>query len=681
MDMPGQRIYPLTSAPQTGGAAPSDNDRGYARWLPWITLLLCVVITALAWQLASNRTWRVRHEQFHTRVNEVQLQLIERMSVYSQVLQGVAGLLKASPDLTRSSFAEYARTLELGQQFPGIDGIGYAVVIPPQGLDYYEHMMRQEGFAGFKVYPSGPRDIYTSIHYIEPFTGGNRLAFGFDMYSDPTRRQAMARARDTGQIAMSAKADLIRTSEHEQHSGFLMYMPIYRPGMPHATLEQRRANIQGWAYAPFWVDILIGDILQSLPEGLMIQVYDGIGRNDSALLYSTEPTPASQQTRVLEGLDTQETLHLGQHDWTIYAGALPELFANTSDRTPGIVASAGLALSLTLSGMIWLLVHGRQRALRLARHMNRDLLAAQQDLQLAANVFSHAREGIMITDAQGTIVRVNATLCEITGYEPQELIGQNPRILASGRQDHAFYQDLWQTLADQGHWQGQTWNRRKNGELYAQLLTISTVRDDQGKITHYVGLSTDITPMKQQENRLEHMASTDPLTGLPNRMLLADRLEQAVLRARRAGRPLAVAFVDLDGFKAINDEHGHEAGDQLLVAVSTRMKDALRSCDTLARLGGDEFVVVIEQAITLDDLDSVMQRLLHAVSDPVVLSEPFTGLTLGVSASVGVAILKAGDTDDDADRLIRHADVAMYAAKQQGKNRYVIFDRHAFSDY
>jgi diguanylate cyclase (GGDEF)-like protein/PAS domain S-box-containing protein len=287
----------------------------------------------------------------------------------------------------------------------------------------------------------------------------------------------------------------------------------------------------------------------------------------------------------------------------------------------------------------------------------------------------------MITDAQGTIVRVNATLCEITGYDATELIGQNPRILGSGRQDHAFYEGLWQKLADQGHWQGQTWNRRKNGELYAQLLTISTVRDEQEQITHYVGLSTDITPMKQQENRLEQMASTDPLTGLPNRMLLSDRLEQAVLRARRAGVPLAVAFIDLDGFKAINDQHGHEAGDQLLVAVCARMKAALRSCDTLARLGGDEFVAVIEKAPTRDDLDNVMRRLLKAASEPVVLSEPFHGTTLGVSASAGVAVLQAGDTDDDADRLIRHADVAMYAAKQQGKNRYVIFDRHAFSDY
>ncbi|OGB28990.1 MAG: hypothetical protein A3F78_00575, partial [Burkholderiales bacterium RIFCSPLOWO2_12_FULL_61_40] len=218
---------------------------------------------------------------------------------------------------------------------------------------------------------------------------------------------------------------------------------------------------------------------------------------------------------------------------------------------------------------------------------------AEEKLRLSASVFTHAREAIMITAMDGTIVDVNQAFTRITGYLRSDVLGKKPRILSSGRQPKTFYTTLWRDLMEQGHWYGEIWNRRKNGEVYAEMQTISTVRDAQGNPQHFVSLFSDITATKVHQQQLERIAHFDALTNLPNRVLLADRLHQAMTQALRRGQSVAVAYLDLDGFKAINDQHGHNAGDQLLIALATRMQQALREGDTLARIGGDEFVAVL----------------------------------------------------------------------------------------
>ncbi len=294
---------------------------------------------------------------------------------------------------------------------------------------------------------------------------------------------------------------------------------------------------------------------------------------------------------------------------------------------------------------------------------------AEEQLHLAASVFSHAREGIMITEADGTIIDVNDTFTRITGYNRAETIGNNPRLLNSGRQSRDFFADMWRALTEQGYWNGEIWNRRKNGEVYAEMLTISAVRDDRGAILRYVALFSDISALKDHERELEHIAHYDALTGLPNRVLLADRLHQAMAQTHRRGLQLAVAYLDLDGFKSVNDRHGHEAGDQLLVLLAARMKEALREGDTLARLGGDEFVAVLLDLADIEASVPMLTRLLAAAAQPARIGD----LVLQVSASVGVTFFPQPD-EVDADQLLRQADQAMYQAKQAGKNRYHIFD-------
>ncbi|RFO95156.1 diguanylate cyclase [Rhodoferax lacus] len=296
----------------------------------------------------------------------------------------------------------------------------------------------------------------------------------------------------------------------------------------------------------------------------------------------------------------------------------------------------------------------------------------QAHIQLAASVFTHAREGIMICDAQGSIVDVNASFSRITGYRREEVIGANPRILNSGRQDAAFYAAMWQTIVKAGHWSGEIWNRHKSGAVYAEILTISTVFDAEQQVKNYVALFTDITPMKEHQSQLEHMAHYDMLTGLPNRLLFADRLGQAMRQSDRSKHSLSVIYLDLDGFKAVNDTYGHETGDALLVTLAQRMRLALREGDSLARFGGDEFVAVLVGLEHAHDCVPVLERLLLAAAEPVKLSFNDEPVSLHVSASIGATIYPKDGAD--ADLLMRHADQAMYLAKQAGKNRYHLFD-------
>ena len=293
---------------------------------------------------------------------------------------------------------------------------------------------------------------------------------------------------------------------------------------------------------------------------------------------------------------------------------------------------------------------------------------AEHRLNLAASVFTHTMEGIVITDARGTIVEVNDAFSRITGYRHEEAVGQTPRILSSGRQGPEYYAGMWGALLATGQWSGEIWNRRKNGEVYAEILTINAVRNAAGATTHYVALFTDITAHKEHERQLEHIAHYDALTGLPNRVLLADRLQQAMLRCNRQGRALAVAFLDLDGFKGVNDAHGHDVGDELLITVGQRMKAVLREGDSLARIGGDEFVAVLVDLERPQAFEPVLDRLLAAASEPVQAGHRL----LRVSASIGVTIYPQDGVD--ADLLMRHADQAMYQAKQSGRDRWHLFD-------
>jgi len=292
----------------------------------------------------------------------------------------------------------------------------------------------------------------------------------------------------------------------------------------------------------------------------------------------------------------------------------------------------------------------------------------EEKLQLSAKVFSEANEGIAITGAESNIIDVNPALCKITGYSKEEIIGKTPRMFSSGRQDTEFYAAMWKSIKEQGHWQGEVWNRKKEGALYAELLSISSIIDDHGNISQYIGIFTDITLNKIQQEALQQMVHYDVLTKLPNRVLLADRFKLALAHSKRQKNLLAVCFLDLDNFKAVNDLYGHEVGDHLLIEVSRRIKAGIRDEDTVSRQGGDEFALLLGNIESFSQCEHLLTRLIESLSQPYHINEH----SVSIGASIGITLYP--NDDADFDTLLRHADQAMYQAKLAGRNRYHLFN-------
>jgi len=291
---------------------------------------------------------------------------------------------------------------------------------------------------------------------------------------------------------------------------------------------------------------------------------------------------------------------------------------------------------------------------------------AEAQIGLAAKVFEQSGEGIIITDAGRNIIMVNQAFTAITGYSEAEALGQNPRMLSSGRHDKAFFSGMWEAVATEGRWQGEVWNRRKDGSLYPESLSVIRVLDAKGDVTHYIGIFSDITRHKETQAHIQRLAHFDPLTGLPNRALLGDRIRHELSAAQRNHTQLAILFVDLDHFKNVNDTLGHRVGDELLITVAARLKSAVREVDTVSRQGGDEFILILPDT-DADGAAHVAEKLLEAVAQPYQIE----GFELSVTLSIGIALYPADGGDFEA--LSKSADAAMYRAKHDGRNTYRFF--------
>ena len=291
-----------------------------------------------------------------------------------------------------------------------------------------------------------------------------------------------------------------------------------------------------------------------------------------------------------------------------------------------------------------------------------------EQLKLSSKVFTHTQEGISITNSNGIIIDVNPAFCHITGYTREEIVGQNPSIISSGRQSAAFYSEMWKELSEHGYWKGEIWNKKKNGELFAEQLSISSLYDDSNETVNYVGIFSDITLSKSHQEELNRMAHYDLLTGLPNRALFADRFQQAIAHSKRYHTQLAVCFLDLDNFKPINDSFGHSVGDGLLIEVANRITACIREEDTISRQGGDEFTLLLNDISTPEESQQTLKRIHESLAKPYEIDDQL----LHITASSGATLYPQDDAD--IDTLLRHADQAMYQAKLSGKNRYHLFN-------
>ncbi|MBI5921373.1 MAG: EAL domain-containing protein [Betaproteobacteria bacterium] len=325
--------------------------------------------------------------------------------------------------------------------------------------------------------------------------------------------------------------------------------------------------------------------------------------------------------------------------------------------------------------VLW--VNGTTAALRNENGMvtgylgnNLDITArkqAEESLQLASLVYQNSSEAMMVSDADGTIITVNPSFTELTGYQPDEVIGKTPNILKSGRHGEAFYQAMWHAINTTGHWRGEIWNRRKNGEVFAELLTINTITNKDGTIYRHVALFSDITKKKESDELIWQQANFDSLTGLPNRRMFLDRLAQEMKKSDRNGLPLALIFLDLDHFKDVNDTLGHAKGDILLKDATRRMLGCVRETDTVARMGGDEFTIILGGVDDSSSIERVAQNILGKLAEPFYLESELAY----VSASIGITLYP---TDaKDIEGLLKNADQAMYATKDSGRNNVSYF--------
>ncbi len=938
----------------------------------WLVLIVFMSLSVWLGQYEKTSDLKSSQARFDNRVYDIQSRLERRMTAYESLLRGGAGLFGASKTVERDEWRRYVRSLDIEHGFRGIQGIGFSLRLAADEKDRHISQVRQEGFPDYAITPQGERGEYTSIVYLEPFTGRNLSAFGYDMFSEPVRRAAMEQARDTGAAAVSGKVKLVQESGQDIQSGFLMYYPVYRNGQPHDTVEQRRAALMGYVYSPFRMNDLIGGIIGTKIPDLDIELYDGSTTSPSALMYDSKAAPIPSPD-----FSSETRLNFYGHRWLMNVNSLPAFATANNTQHPTMILVSGAVISLLLFALIWNMATTRERALARAREITRELgtsesratrlnralqmlsdcnqvlvrtadeqqlladicriivekggyrLAwvgfAEQDQAKSVRCVAHAgyeqdyldnltniswaetehgrgptgcvirngtsyicqniltdvgmapwreaafrhgiqslialplicnnknilgslsiyasgsdafgaeelklleelandlsfgistlrsnavrmqveerlklvldtaNEGIWDADLKTGIVYRSPCYYEMLGYQSDEVTPDMaffkrivhpddlPQVLESfaahqrGETSHTESefrmitrsgQAIWvlekgrlverdtggeplrivgtiaditqrkltelrlvnnehhlrqaQAQAHLGSWRldiqsnalfwseenyrifGQpqgmpltyeifiscvhpedreyvdcAWQAALNGEPYDiqhRLLVdgrIKWVREraelefaPDGSLLAGVGTTQDITDRKNYEAQLEKLANHDALTGLANRNLLGDRMEQSIAHAHRAGLWIATMLLDLDRFKLINDSLGHAAGDALLQEVAKRLSQCVRPGDTVARLGGDEFMVVMADMASENDAAILVRNLLNVVMQPIMAA----GHEVIITASIGVSVYpRDGEV---SSILFQNADVAMYRAKELGRNGFQFY--------
>lgn len=898
------------------------DDRSSVRhsnWLPLITLLLSVSALSVFWFSEQSLLNTQAKQYFALYSRELTERIRSRLDLYNLALLSGRAFITLQGTPSRASFHTFVTALNLNKTHLGLQGIGFSLMIPAARLASHTDDVRRQGFPQYHIHPVGPRPFYTSILYLEPFDWRNQRAFGYDMYTDPVRRQAMQQACDRNDFSLSGKVELVQETPQQAQTGFLIYLPVYQSGPIPATLAERRANLLGWIYAPYRAGDFLRSILDQSRESLTYAVYDGDSLTPDHLLQS------DQQEGLPRGHYYQQIpFQINDHRWTIVTRSTPSFDQRALSERLNWIIAFGLLLSLSTTIIVFLIVQGRGRALRWAHQLNRKLIEREQQIQqdniklqanednllallnispiavriavdhgrrvvfhntsyahlinntqaqgvdpelyytdseqyksilheldqgasvvnrhvslrphqhpeiwclssyttmiyrgeqailawfyditplktdlshsvqreqdfrhlidalpygilihqggviryanqaasnimrsdspatlhgipvlnfvhpdfralvsnrmrhlhqtqenlpvleetllrwdgssftaevsvvpihqeeklaalvvfqdiserkqaadklrISATVFRTSLYGILITNRQNQIIEVNPAFTNITGFTPEETLGNTPALFRSGQHDTHFYEDLWRSLKEERYWRGEIWNRRKSGEIYPASLAISTIQDEQGGLLGYAGMFSDISDIKNHQSELERIAHFDPLTGLPNRALLKDRMTQAFALHTRNHSTLAICYLDLDGFKEINDQHGHEAGDRVLVEMAQRMSTSLREGDTVSRLGGDEFVLLLNGYQDINESLATLQRLLTKLCEPIQINK---NIKVSLSASMGMSMFPSDDRDPEI--LLRQADQAMYSAKQGGKNQIRIYDPH-----
>ena len=626
-----------------------------------IVFCASMAVTYLLQNNAYSVAREIQADQFARKAESVRQRITARMLTYEQVLRGLSSLYISSESVSRLAFRDYVSNIQINKNYPGIQGLGFAVLIPASQISKYIAATQREGFPEFTLRPDGVRDTYTSITYIEPFSGKNLRAFGFDMYSEPVRRAAMERARDQDQLSVSGKVRLIQEDGANVQAGVLMYLPVYRHGLAHLTQSDRRANLMGWVYAPFRMNDLMDKTLEGAKEEVDIEIFNDEPVSADNLLYDSDRINSSAVTDTAL-FHSAFKIEVADKFWHVRMRSLPKFEESIDTRKVEKIQYLGGVISLLLALLVGGLIFRRQRNIQ-----------SEKDKSVAAIAFE-IQQGMFVTDEHTIILKVNMAFTHITGYTAEETIGMTPKMLSSGRHEQNFYEALWKSINETGTWKGEIWNRRKCGEVYPEMLTITAVKNKQHVVTNYVASFSDISEAKAAAEKVSQLAYYDQLTNLPNRLFLMDRLRAAMSASERSGNNCALLFVDIDHFKIINDELGHGYGDMLLHRVAQRLRSCVRENDTVSRLGGDEFVVMVEE-LSADTHEAITQISLvgKKILDSFIEPHQLDAHKYYSSSSIGVTLFSGKQVP--MEDLLKRADTAMYEAKRSGRNTIRFFDQ------
>jgi diguanylate cyclase (GGDEF)-like protein/PAS domain S-box-containing protein len=639
--------------------------------LPWLVLTVTLGVTWFAWEHERQTTRQALRSQFDFALRETVSRVEQRVQGYEQMLRGVQSLFATTSLKNRAALHDYVEALQLDANFSGIQAIGVVAWVAAPGKPAHLAAMRTAGFPDYAIEPDGQRAVYAPIIQREPYVGRNRAPPGSDIWLDPVRRLALEKARDSGMAAISGKLQLKVDTQPDAPPGFILYLPIYAQGQAHDSVAQRRARLIGWVYASFHMSDFMASLYGTQPPGLTLAMHDGTDTTADSLLYRTGGLAAIGQAARPVAISANEYMVVAGHDWTL-SMSTQEAFEERYGRSMATVtALAGAVLSLLLALLTWLMVNGRERALRLAAVMTKELRASEQRFDLAVN---GAQEGIWDIDLQSGERYHSPRMAQMLGYTEADLPATRAAWNAITDPDDLahFDAEMAQHFKDPCHAFDVLLRLRHQDGSWRWMQSRGTAsRDAEGRALRFSGTLLDVTERKQLEDEVQQLAFYDPLTQLPNRRLFHDRLSQTLARASRAQSRLALMFIDLDKFKPINDQYGHETGDAVLQLVARRIEGCLRASDTAARVGGDEFLAL------LSDIQSSADVLAVAEKIRLELARPFVApcqLSLRVSSSIGIAIYP--DHASTAQELMRLGDQAMYQAKKSGGNAVLL---HAVS--
>ncbi|NMM46270.1 PAS domain S-box protein [Rhodospirillaceae bacterium KN72] len=507
----------LTGRPRTWWSTDTLLRWGHGPATAWIILICSLVLTFAAWQISTHFVEQRARDRFEYAAGEVKDKILQRMIEYEAVLRGGAGHFASSTDVTRTEWRSYVHALKIEDYYPGIQGLGFARMVDAAARREYEARISAEGFPDFTIKPDGFRDVYSAVEFLEPFDWRNQRAFGYDMYSEPVRRDAMIRARDTGLPALSGKVTLVQETAEDVQAGFLVYLPVYRPGTVLETVEDRRNALVGFVYSPFRMNDLMHGILGAGLPGISFRIFDGLSQDETALLFhsaDTKPLAAvTEQGEVREpghirdgGADSVSSafqflssIKVGGHDWTLDVYANRSFVDRRDERQPLFVAVAGGVIDLLLFIVIYLLWRRREWAERKADEMTGDL-----------KVFSHAIDqspvSVIIADTARTIVYVNPQFTASSGYAADDVIGRKADFLLLDDEHPTDAKKIWASVEAGHRWAGDLMHRHKTGEAYWESVSISPVYSDEGRVSHFLAISQDITERRKLNEALSDNA-------------------------------------------------------------------------------------------------------------------------------------------------------------------------------